>query len=68
VKEKSKILKQFEKILNAGAGFERLFFFIMMSLMVCHIISCMWVFAAKLSDDETGLTWIGEDYKDYAEK
>lgn len=69
VKEKSRILKQIQTIMKIGAGFERLFFFIMCSFMVCHIISCLWVFMAKISsgDCKDGEecetpTWIAGSY------
>ena len=54
--------------MQLGPGFERLFFFIIMSLMVLHIISCMWVFMAKISSEDRSDTWIGEDYAEYADK
>ena len=60
VKEKSKILRYATDILKLGQGFERLFFFVLMSFMVCHIVACLWVFAAGFADDYKD-TWMDTD-------
>lgn len=70
VKDKSKILKSLQNILKIGVGFERMLFFILMSFMIIHIISCLWVFMAKISIDDTeeeeSKTWvISNDYEIY---
>ena len=57
VKEKSKILRYATDILKLGQGFERLFFFIIMCFMVCHIVACLWVLFAGFSDNYKD-TWI----------
>ena len=61
VKEKSKLLKQIQTVLKIGAGFERLFFFICITLMLFHIVACLWVFVAKLSSNDEAdgpQTWV----------
>ena len=57
VKERSKILNYVNDIMKVGVGFERLFFFIMLFLMVSHIVSCLWVLAASINESHTG-TWL----------
>ena len=69
MKEKSKLLKYINDILKIGLGFERLFFFILIFLILCHICACLWVIIAVLnaSGEESNLvfdeTWMG-DYID----
>ena len=63
VKEKSKIVKYIRQFLKIGLGFERLFIFLMSTLMFCHIITCLWVFVAANSSDgeegeDKGTNWI----------
>jgi hypothetical protein len=55
VKERSKLVKYVNEILKVGAGFERLFFFVLMFLMVCHIVSCLWVFFGRLDAEGSWL-------------
>lgn len=43
IKERSRIAKYFKDFLKISIGFERLFFFILSSLMFCHIFSCLWI-------------------------
>lgn len=43
VKERSKLTKYLSDILKIGAGFERLLFFILISLVSIHCISCVWI-------------------------
>lgn len=44
LKQKSNILKFAADIFQLGNGFERIYFFIIFSMMVCHIFACLWVF------------------------
>ena len=41
-KEKSKLVKFLKEKLKIGVGLERLFFFIMLFTILCHIVSCLW--------------------------
>ena len=43
VKEQGKFFKFFTDVLKVAAGFERLGFFIMIFLMLCHISACLWI-------------------------
>jgi len=47
VKERNKLVKYLSEILKIGVGFERLLFFILLFLIACHIIACLWIFAGK---------------------
>jgi hypothetical protein len=59
IKEKSKILKFLGRFLKIGLGFERLFFFSLIFLLLIHISACFWVLIASIID-ETDFkgTWI----------
>jgi hypothetical protein len=39
--------------MKIGIGFERLFFFILMFLILCHIVSCLWVLVATFDGPES---------------
>ena len=43
-----------------GPGLERLMFFLMISIMVCHIFACLWVFFSKMSEAGDS-TWMDGD-------
>lgn len=58
IKEKSKFLTYLQDILKISHGFQRLFMFIAVSLIVVHISSCLWVFCAVLLDKETTPNWL----------
>lgn len=45
VKERSKLLKYLNDILKIGLGFERLFFFMILFLIVMHFLTCFWIIA-----------------------
>ena len=57
VKERSKLLKYMKDLMKIGVGFERLSFFIFMFLLLCHIVSCLWILAATFDDDLEG-SWL----------
>ncbi len=44
VKERSKFLKYVQDVIKLGYGFERLLIFVLVFLLICHIVSCLWVF------------------------
>ena len=46
MKEKNKLMKYLNQILKIGLGFERLFFFILIFFLLCHISSCLWIVVA----------------------
>ena len=46
VRQRSQLLKYLNELLKIGLGFERLFFFMIIFFILCHIITCLWVLAA----------------------
>ena len=60
IKERSKFLKYVQDMLQLGYGFERLVFFVLVFLLICHIVSCLWVFQASFSKDFIG-TWMEDN-------
>ena len=59
VKNRSKILKQINDVFKLGVGFERLFFFIFLFLVLNHIVSCLWVITANFEED-LNKTWLAD--------
>lgn len=43
VKESSKMLKYLNDLLKIGLGMERLFFFVIIFVILCHIVTCVWI-------------------------
>lgn len=60
IKNRSKFLRYAQDILQLGQGFERLFFFIAINLLIMHILTCLWIFFALLQNYEG--TWMDPDY------
>jgi hypothetical protein len=67
VKERNKFAKYLTEILKIGVGFERLLFFILIFIVMCHIVCCFWyvtctltknrIFIARWSDFDPD-TWV----------
>lgn len=54
------LIKYVNEVFRLNAGFERLIFFIIISVVLCHICCCFWVILANLfegTDDEEN-TWL----------
>lgn len=61
MKDKSRLLKYLNDLLKIGLGFERLFFFLLIFLMLIHIVTCLWIVIATLySDDSLEDTWMAD--------
>ena len=58
LKGRGKFMKLVNDVIKIGHGFERLFFFLVMFLLVGHIVSCLWVLTASMSETETSKTWM----------
>jgi Ion channel len=58
MKEKSKLLKYINDVLKLSLGFERLFFFIMVFLILQHIGTCLWIIMATLYSENFEETWL----------
>lgn len=50
------MLKNVKESLAVSIGTEKLFFFIMISVLCIHIMSCMWIFASEITSEPTN--WI----------
>ena len=50
VKSKGK-LKKMGDLFKVSAGAERVFSFIAVFIMVCHMMACIWIFSADISVD-----------------
>lgn len=57
VKESGKIYRFLNQVLKLKANYERLFYFVLLMMLFCHIMACMWYFIAKL-DDLGPETWV----------
>ena len=57
VKDRSKLLKYVNEVMKIGVGFERLFFFVLLFLLMSHIVSCLWALTATLEGD-LSTTWM----------
>ena len=67
MKEKSKLMKYLNDFLKIGLGFERLFFFILIFFIGCHITACLWLIIAFLNEgdepEEQDASWV-QSFKD----
>lgn len=51
VKDKNKLMKYLNDLLKVGLGFERLFFFVLISIIIMHIVTCLWIIVAAVQDE-----------------
>jgi hypothetical protein len=58
MKEKSKLLKYINEFLKVGLSFERLFFFLLIFIILCHISTCLWVMIASFNSEDFVGTWV----------
>ena len=68
VKQKNKLLAYINEFLKIGFGFERLLFFLIVFLILCHLASCLWIIIASIyNPDGTYIgTWM-ENFEIYSE-
>lgn len=62
IKEKNKLIKYSNESLKMGSGFDRLLLFVLIFLLLSHVVCCLWVLTASISDTKEG-TWL-EDIQD----
>lgn len=71
VKKRKEIMRRMKNVMQFGATVERLSFFVMMLLLMCHFAGCFWIFIAKNFHDEEvkGDSWVedGHSGSDMAE-
>jgi hypothetical protein len=58
MKEKSKLLKYINEFLKVGLSFERLFFFMLVFIILSHISTCLWVLVAQFQSEDFDGTWV----------
>ena len=60
LKQDSTAMKFFGNIFNSGAGSERLFMFILLFFVICHITACLWLFIAQFHNEDASIkdTWV----------
>jgi hypothetical protein len=54
-------LKEVTTSLRLSKGLEKLSFFFMILMLLCHFVACIWIFTAKNfggKDEEEGTNWI----------
>ena len=56
-------MKQAASFFDLGVKFERIFFFMMISIMATHISSCLWIFFSQLASEDD-VTWMDGSIKD----
>lgn len=61
MKEKSKLMKYLNDFLKIGHSLERLLFFLIIFMILCHISSCLWLMTASFKDETYEGTWV-EDF------
>lgn len=61
IKQQQKIMKKLNKMFNLGRGIEKLTFIVLIFLMVCHLMACIWIFIAEFEDpDGQTVNWISK--------
>jgi len=59
IKQRSQLLKYLSEFLKIGLGFERLFFFAIIFMVLCHILTCIWIITPSLVDkDKNAESWM----------
>lgn len=61
VKRKREITQKVMAVVRTGAAIDRVVFFVMMLLLMCHFVGCIWIFIGKsfdLQDEIVRESWI----------
>ena len=61
--KKQSIIKKATKALNLNSSFERFFLMMFGTILMCHILTCLFVFFASFGEDEPE-TFLNEDFKE----
>ena len=56
MKNENKVMKNLGSSLKLGAAFERLTFFLLVLLLMCHFVGCLWIFIGRNVNE--GESWI----------
>ena len=57
MKDRNRLVKFLSDFFRFGLGFERLFFFILLFLMLVHILACLFIFVAQGDDNSLKDSW-----------
>lgn len=54
-----KLITKLKNTFNLGRGLEKFAFFILLFFLICHLMSCLWIFTADISTtDDAEINWI----------
>ena len=56
LKDRNRLVKYLGEVFKIGIGLERLLFFILLILIICHIVACLFIMQANF--DESDNNWI----------
>lgn len=62
MRDRNRLLKYLSDFFRFGLGFERLFFFILLFLMLVHILACLFIFVAQGDDNSVKDSWVNYYY------
>ena len=57
-KSNGKQLKKMKSFFRISKGLEKISFFFLILILVCHFVCCIWIFTAKTFKSEENLGWI----------
>lgn len=61
-KSQNNFFSKLKVLLSISVAFERLAMFMAIFLMICHIVSCLWIIVAHFEEGNPN-TWLNEDYQ-----
>ena len=64
VRERNNLIKYVNDLFRLNAGFERFIFFIILSLIFCHISSCFWVMISSFDGNSPDTWMVRNGYND----
>ena len=65
-KSQNNFFAQVKAILQISAAFERIVMFIIIFLMICHIVACLWIIIAGFEEGDPN-SWLTEEYQKMSE-
>ena len=66
IRDRNRLLKYITEFLKVGLGFERLFFFVLIFVLLVHIACCLFVFVAQGLDDKYDGSWVEMYFAKYS--
>lgn len=58
IKERNKILRYFNEMFKLNSGLERVLIAIIMILLFCHVVACLWYILSDIESDYDYETWL----------